>query len=454
LDFRKTSDVIMNITRRQFLQAGIGLASTTIYNVGCLRGALVQPQERPVIATGQEDPRLAAYDELMTNFMRRHRPPGAALAVTKEGRLVYARGFGYADVEKKAPVHPGSLFRIASISKPFTSAAVFRLVEHGKLKLNAKVFGLLKARPYLKPGARLDPRIHEITIRQCLQHTGGWNRDKSPDPMGAAQAHEIAKALGKRLPIQAQDIIRYTLGQPLDFNPGLECVYSNFGYCVLGRVIEAASGESYQQYVSREILQPLGIRHMRQGKNLLRGRAPNEVRYYDSKYRTGPAISGPHIGQPAPLPYGVECLETMDANGGWIASAVDLVRFAVALEDPKSSKLLREGSITEMLARPPGRPGWEPNGRRKEAYYGCGWDVRPVDVRHGKYTKWHGGGLAGTSTLLVCRSDRINWAVLFNSDSDAAGKAFADTIDPLLHGPADRIKDWPEHDLFHDKNLL
>ena len=149
-----------------------------------------------------------------------------------------------------------------------------------------------------------------------------------------------------------------------------------------------------------------------------------------------------------PLPYGVECIETMDANGGWIASAVDLVRFAVALDDPQKCPVLNEGSIRAMLAPPPGPVGHGPKGKPKPEYYACGWDVRPAAGRSGKYTKWHGGLLAGSSTLLVCREDGINWAVLFNSDADKEGKEFAGLIDPLLHQPADEIKDWPEIDLF------
>jgi hypothetical protein len=76
------------------------------------------------------------------------------------------------------------------------------------------------------------------------------------------------------------------------------------------------------------------------------------------------------------------------------------------------------------------------------------WDVRPAVGQPGKYTKWQGGGLAGSSTLVVCRDDGIDWAVLFNSDAGKDGKAFADLIDPLLHKPADEIKDWPDVDLF------
>ncbi len=398
--------------------------------------------------TGQAASKLAPYDDLMTRFMSDHKPPGAALAVTYHGRLVYARGFGLAVVEKQEPVHPAALFRIASLSKPFTSAAVMHLVEKGKLKLDDRVFPILKLEPHLERGAHVDPRIHEIRVHHCLQHTAGWNRDKSFDPMSAATAENVSKALKVPLPVHPKQIIRYTLGKPLDFAPGTEYAYSNFGYCILGRVIEAISGKPYEEFVAHQVLDPLGIHRMRQGKNLLKDRAPGEVKYYDSQKRTGRAISGSKIGQQVPLPYGVECIESMDANGGWIASAVDLVRFAAGLDDPKQCPILNEDSIRAMLAPPPGAVGHGPKGNPKSAYYGCGWQVRPVAAQAGKYTKWHTGMLAGSSTLLVCRQDRINWAVLFNSDAGKDGKQFADLIDPLLHQPADEIKDWPEIDLF------
>ncbi|MGA2259083.1 MAG: serine hydrolase domain-containing protein, partial [Thermoguttaceae bacterium] len=338
-------------------------------------------------------------------------------------------------------------FRIASVSKPFTAATVTRLVELGKLHLDERVFPLLKLQPHLERGAHMDPRWHNITVRHCLQHTGGWNRDKSFDPMGAETAEQVAKALRVPLPINPKQIIRYTMGKPLDFNPGTAYAYSNFGYCVLGRVIEAVTGKPYHEVVQQRILAPLGIRGMQLGKNLLKDRAAGEVKYYDRSNRTGRAISGPKIGTPAPLPYGVECIETMDANGGWIASAVDLVRFAAALDDPKRCPILSEASIRTMLAPPPGSVGHGPKGKPKPEYYACGWDVRPA-AQADKYTKWHGGLLAGSSTLLVCRDDGIDWAVLFNRDAGKDGKEYAGIIDPLLHKPASEIKDWPEIDLF------
>ena len=424
-------------TRRRFLTtAAAGLA---LWQCG---------ERAPGQVTEPVMPKLAAYDDLMTAFMRQHKPPGAALAVTYHGRLVYARGFGYASLERHEPVRPASLFRIASVSKPFTAAAVMRLVEQGRLKLEERVFPILKLQPHLERGSRLDPRWHDITVRHCLQHTGGWNRDKSFDPMSAGTAEQVAKALKVPLPINPRQIIRYTMGKPLDFHPGTAYAYSNFGYCVLGRVIEAVSEMPYHEWVRQKILAPVGIRDMRLGKNLLRDRAPGEVEYYDRRGRTGRAISGPKIGEKVPLPYGVECIETMDANGGWIASAVDLVRFAAALDDPKRCPILSEESIRSILAPPPGPVGHGPKGQPKPTYYGCGWEVRPDLRPPGKYTKWHTGLLAGSSTLLVCRDDGIDWAVLFNRDAGKDGKEFAGLIDPLLHKPANEIKDWPTIDLF------
>jgi N-acyl-D-amino-acid deacylase len=266
--------------------------------------------------------------------------------------------------------------------------------------------------------------------------------------MSAETAEEVAKTLNIPLPIHPKQIIRFTMGRPLDFDPGTAYAYSNFGYCVLGRIIEAISHRPYEQFVQQQILARLGIHRMQLGKNLLRDRAADEVKYYDSRKRTGRAISGPRIGQQVPLPYGVECVETMDANGGWIASAVDLLRFAVALDNPMLCAVLREESIREMLAPPPGVVGHRPKGRTKAVYYGCGWEVRPVAGQPDKWTKWHTGLLAGTSSIMVCRDDGIDWAVLFNSDATRDGKEFADLIDSPLHEPANTIKEWPAVDLF------
>jgi CubicO group peptidase (beta-lactamase class C family) len=142
------------------------------------------------------------------------------------------------------------------------------------------------------------------------------------------------------------------------------------------------------------------------------------------------------------LPYGAWCVEAMDAHGGWLASAPDLVRFASAFNDPRRGKVLKPKSMEIMFARPPGAAGREADGKPRDAYYACGWMVRPIGNTGGANI-WHGGSLDGTSTLLVRRYDGLAWAVLFNSRDGAKKKAPADAIDSLLHQAADAVQTWP-----------
>ena len=408
-----------------------------------LATAVTAAQPPPV--SGRRDPRLASFDELMRSFLSRYKVPGAALAVAREGRLVYARGFGWADREGKQPVRPDALFRIASVSKPITAVAVLKLVDRGKLKLSDRVFDIVKGPPHLAAGAKVDPNLRKITVRQVLRHSGGWDHGRSGDPM--FMSVRIAEALGVDPPAGAKDVIRYMMGRPLDFVPGTKHVYSNFGYCVLGRVIEAAGGLGYEQYVRREVLAPLGITRMRIGRTLPAGRADGEVRYYDGAGGKGWGVLAAVSGQRVARPYGTWYLEAMDAHGGWIASAVDLVRFACALDDPKRSGLLSGESVTAMFARPSGLGGYDEKGKARDAYYAMGWMVRPVG-REGKANTWHAGGLPGTSSLLVRRHDGLHWAVLFNARRGPKGEHLSQEIDPLLHQAAAKVKSWPTGDRF------
>ncbi|HEX4792566.1 MAG TPA: serine hydrolase domain-containing protein [Humisphaera sp.] len=407
-------------------------------------GTYASAAERETPVTGSRFVGLDPFDKLMTDFVKEHDVPGASLAVTRNGHLVYARGFGFADREHHQAVQPQSLFRIASISKPFTSAAIMQLVEKGKLRLDDHPFELLHLTPHLASGGHEDPRLNKITILQLLQHTGGFDRDKSFDPM--FRPIIIAHALGVTPPAQQRPIIRYMMGRELDFDPGTREVYSNFGYCVLGRVIEQVSGEPYEKYVREHVLAPLNISSMRLGHTLAKDRAPGEVVYYDEKDRTGGSVFPPRLGEAVPLPYGAWNIEAMDSHGGWIASAVDLVRFASSFDDPAHSKILSPRSIETTFARPPGAVGQNPDGKPKAVYYGCGWQVRHVG--NGRINTWHNGSLDGTSTLLVRRADGLCWAVLFNTRKDQHDKELAGEIDGLVHKAADEVKQWPQGDLF------
>jgi N-acyl-D-amino-acid deacylase len=369
-------------------------------------------------------PSLESFDAAMAPFMKERGVPGGALAVVKDGRLVYAKGYGFADIDAKVEVEPTSLFRIASVSKPITAVAIFTLVQKGKLELDAKAFALLG----LEPGEKGDRHLADITVRQLLHHTAGWDREKSGDPM--FKSIEIAEAMGAAPPADANAIIRWMLGRPLDFDPGARHAYSNFGYCVLGRIIEKLSGESYETYVKKAVLEPMGISRMRLGKSLLKDRAQGEVCYYQPKATAERSVFGRDGERNVPWPYGGFCLEAMDAHGGWLASAVDLARFASSLE-----KVLDAKSIDTMFARPAGL-------KPSSAYYACGWMVRPIG-KDGRANTWHNGSLPGTNTLLVRRHDGLTWVALFNQRSSNDGD-----IDPALHRAADAVVEWPKEDLF------
>jgi N-acyl-D-amino-acid deacylase len=381
---------------------------------------------------------LAGFDVMMADFLKENRAPGASLAISKDGRLVYARGFGLADRESGEAVAPESLFRIASIAKPFTAVAVLRLAGQGRLSLDGSAWELLQlAEP-------ADRRWKRVTILHLLQHTGGWDRDKRFDPM--FRSSQISAALSTTPPAGPPEIIRYMLGQPLDFEPGSRHAYSNFGYSLLGRVIERASGKPYGAYVAEELLKPLGIRRMQLGRTLREQRAPGEVAYYDELNREEPAVTGP-IGKKVPLPYGRWALESMDAHGGWIASAADLVRFACAFDDSERSPLLSASGIAQMLAPPEGPAGRDADGAPLRAHFGCGWQVRPRATAD-QSVAWHYGSLAGSSTLLARAHHRVNFAVLFNTRANPEGRLLAPTVLPLLHKAANRVQQWPETNLF------
>ena len=391
----------------------------------------------PLPVTGPSIAGLESFDNLMTSFVKTHRIPGATLAVVRKGKIVYARGFGYADPAAKESMQPDSLLRIASLSKPITSAAIMQLVDRKKLRLSDRVFDILDLKPIGK--GKIDPRLKKVTVRHLLLHTGGWDRSMSGDPM--FRPVKIAEVFGASPPASGKQIARYMLTVPLDFDPGGRYAYSNFGYCLLGRIIEAKTQMTYEQYVRKHVLAKAGVTQMRIGGSLRAKRARGEVTYYTRNKRTMPSVFPP-VGRPVPAQYGGMHVEAMDAHGGWIASAIDLVRFAREFDSPGTCRFLSAKSITATFARP--------GDKKTAAYYAFGWSVRPVG-KNGKANTWHTGGFAGSSTLLVRRHDGLDWAVLFNMERTAKGRYLADEIDPLVHRAADAVKVWPETDLLEAK---
>jgi CubicO group peptidase (beta-lactamase class C family) len=361
--------------------------------------------------TGPYVPELSVLDETMREFMASRNISAGSLAVTYRGRLVFARAYTWSSPDVP-PTEPDSLFRIASISKPITAAAIMRLVQEQKLSLDDRVFDILPCSP--PEGQTADPNLHKVTIRHLLQHLGGWDRGIAFDPMFIDK--RVSKALDHPLPISQADIITYMNAQPLQHAPGTKYAYSNYGYCLLGRVIEKKTGTTYEDYVKQTVLSPLGIKSMQTGGSNRDDRVPGEVTY-DSKSA-----------------YGSFNLKNMDSHGGWLASAPELVKFATAFDDPNTCPILSPASIETMFALPENIPSdqYKPGDR----YYACGWSVR--DYGKGSRNTWHGGSLPGTHTFMARWRDGIDCVVLFNERTSDSGQ-----IDPVLRKAFKTISNWP-----------
>lgn len=346
---------------------------------------------------------ISKVDDLVKKFMQDYNVPGVSLAITKDGRLVLAKTYGYANKDKKELVAPRHLFRIASVAKPITSVAIMKLVEEKKLKLSDKVFGtngILGTQYGKTPYGK---NIGQITVQHLLEHTsGGWN-NKKDDPMFSHGSMNHAELISWVLDNRA-----------LDNEPGKVSAYSNFGYCVLGRIIEKKSGQSYANYVKSKILNPCGISGMDIGGDQEDDRKANEVVYY---------------GQDGQNPYSMK-VARMDSHGGWIATPIDLVRFMVRV-DRFSNKpdILASDSLTTMFTPCSVAPG-----------YAKGWAVNQTP------NYWHNGSLPGTQAFLVRTNSGFCWAILVNTRNTQ--DKFGGDMDQLMWNIIGAIKQWPSWDLF------
>ena len=397
------------------------------------------PDQQEIPITGAQVPGMESFDQSVRSLMQKYNIPGGAVAVVRDGTLFYARGFGYADVENKTPVQPDALFRIASVSKPITSAAIMKLVEEGKLGLDDRVAPLIgDLTP--APGATVDPRWEQITIRHLLDHTGGWDRNKPNGGFDPIDRPLIAAAaVNAPAPASSETLVRYMKGMPLDFNPGEKHAYSNFGYIVLGRVIERLSGMRYEDYVRTRVLAPVGANRTKQGKSRMKDALPEEVKYYVGNASLNyPMVQSVFPGEGiVPLNYGGYHLEAGDASGAWVSSTIDLLRFVVKIDGRESPPdILSAGLVAEMTSN---GATLCPDG---SCYYAGGWVVRPVQDG----ATWsHGGDLPSTKAILVRSYYNVSWVALFNT---GAPNSLIGELDPALWKALNGMTSFPTQDLF------
>lgn len=331
-----------------------------LFFAACLNAA-----EPPV--TGRGERGNDKIDPFIISYMEKYGAKAAVLAISDRGRIVYSKGYGWSDAECTKPVKPNAAMRIASVSKPITAAIIRKLIRENKISLETKVF------PFLgKDVTSLikDDRLNKITVGDLLEHKGGWDREKSFDPVFGLPEPDT------RFPgyeqMEPKHLVAYMASRPLQFDPGTKSVYSNFGYVVLGRVVEKATGLSYREYLRSRFLpliQTAGID--------VAGDEPNEVLH---------EVSYP----PSAHTFNIK---VMDGAGGLVASAPALCAFM--------------------------------------KYYWISGEKR----QGGTYTYIFFGSIPGTCSVVRQRPDGINYAAIFNNRLDGPSgdlKFFATEMDKLV----------------------
>jgi len=444
------------LARRRVLQAGAGAAiagSVPVMQAAAQATPGASPEASPeaspvprdpadIARSGDAVPDLQPLEDALVGAMAKWGIVGGQMAIAKDGKLVYSRGFGLADAEENTPVGRTHRFRIASCSKPFTGVGILKLIDDGKLALDTPVFPLLALQG--PPNAPYDARLDEITVQDLLVHGGGWDSaGTGMDPQYLPWPALASHLLGEADPASGETIVRYMLSQPLDFDPGTKSSYSNFGFNVLGRVIEHVSGQPFEVWMQEHILAPSGITSMAIGGTTLAQRMPDEVRYYGQPGEpTRPSVY-PNAGF-VPTAYGSYYLRAMDAHGGYIATSDDLVRFMLAIDGARGPALLTPAMVQAMetTPRPPAIGAGAGNADTKT---GLAWDAPEVEGGH----EWvHAGALEGSTASWTYRNPAgvaIAWVI--NTLPADLYAFLGDAINGLKAKVPD-ITTWPETDLF------
>ncbi|WP_226019037.1 serine hydrolase [Novosphingobium sp. FKTRR1] len=341
----------------------------------------------------------AAVDQLGAATLADHLEPGFSLSVMKNGAFVYSKGFGFANLETRTPVSPTSVFRIGSVNKQFTAAALALLAEEGKLSFDD---ALAKYLPEF-------PRAADVTLRQMLNHTSGignyTNRVNPQDMLRAMRADYNSAELLKAM-------IEHT-SPTFVFEPGTDWAYSNTAYVLLGLVIEKITGEAYAAHVKRRLFEPAGL--TRTSVDSAAEIVPDRVSGYTS-----------HPGSATEFDNAAYISMTYPgAAGAMRSTSEDLCRWHLALF---GGKIIKPTSLEEML-----KPGLLKNGQlpevsrgpgpKKPLKYGFGLGISELD---GRKMIAHSGGIPGFASLLTTLpDDHITVATIANTDDVMRGNFMA-----------------------------
>jgi CubicO group peptidase (beta-lactamase class C family) len=420
------------LSRRRKILLITLLISLISFNPGAKENSVVIvekliPRNVRLINTNSSGKEFAGVEKTLKSFMRKWSIAGASIAISKKGKLIFARGFGYADTASKTETQPYNQFRIASISKLVTAIGIMKLREEGKLSLDDKVFGpdgILNDPYFSEPK---DKRVYGITVAHLLSHEAGWSQ-RYGDQMFMPIL--VADNMGVKPPADTKTIVRFALNKRLHFTPGNGRAYSNLGYSILGLVIEKVSGMSYEDFCRQVIFEPLGIYDMKIAGNLASEKNPFEVTYYEpTDVVLKPSIYG--TGELVTPSYGGNDIRALGGAGAWLSTAPDLMRLLLAVDGFNTKPdILNDESIKFMTDND---NGFAPVGWKTTVFNG---------------TWWRTGSFPGSAGMMKRQSDGISWVVLFNS-SAWNGPEIYSYINNMMYRVISQIKPWPDYDLFN-----
>ena len=294
--------------------------------------------------------------------------PGVSVAVAVDGDIAWSEGFGFADLEHRVPVWPATRFRVGSISKPLTAAAVARLVEQGKLDLDAPVQRYVPSFP---------EKGQPITTRLLAGHLAGIRHYRG------------AEFLINRPYATVTESLAIFKDDPLVFEPGTRYSYSSYGWNLISAVVEGAAGTDFLSYMDAEVFAPLGLRHTVADRNT--PIIPQRVRFY-ARDRDGKLVNAPYVDNSYKW-----------AGGGFLSTAEDLVRFGSAHLEPG---FLRQQTIDLLWTSQRLKSG-------EETKYGIGWRTE-LDGKGRRLVSHTGGSVGGTSVLAIYPERKVVVAILVN----------------------------------------
>ena len=319
---------------------------------------------------------ISSINALAANLLAEPGGVGFSVAISRRGEILHARGYGRAEVEHNVDAKGDTVFRIGSITKQFTAAAIMRLIEQGKLSLDDELSQFFPEFP---------TQGHTVTIRHLLTHTSGI---KSYTGVDAFWQTSVAREL------TVEELLDFVKDETFEFEPGKKFAYNNTAYYMLGPIIEQASGMSYCDYIQTEFFEPLGLTRTRCDFNA--DIIPNRAQGYG-------------LADERLVNDGLIGMDNPGAAGMLISTARDLVRWNMAL---MNGKVVSPDSLEQMMT-----PFLLPNGENTGYGFGLG-----MDDFEGHRRISHGGGIYGFNSMLACYpDDDVYVAVISNSTAASAG---------------------------------